>query len=439
MKKVILGILMLLVIAIPLNAAFVFDRYAGAEITAYTAHSLAMGSTGIATGYGPLAALKNPALLGKVPYRLMFQFSPDITKNNEDRAFPIFDSFDSYIDDAVYASNAHLFQRYFLGLMYNVPVKDFLVSASYTYTPLYDFNFKYIEEMRNNEGTDYGNEPHKIAINTYKGKGNIYAHTPSVAIYFENDNSFFRSISLGGSFSLMRGHNTIDSTIIFTQWAKDQMAGDQDSIPDVVYERKNDYSGYRFQTGLLLDLGDRVKFGLNYTSSAELDRSIWATGDTVWADTTINYPSKIGFGFEYHPRNVWDTHFSVEIAFVKWSEYNPLWYDVLEYYAGIEHQIFNNQPLRLGFHYKPSGMNKEVVLTTFSAGTSIPLPYNLLLDIGAEVGKMNYDHADLFPDGYYANNNLWDTTHSDLPVDRENLDKINDVLINFMATLSWKF
>ena len=78
-------------------------------------------------------------------------------------------------------------------------------------------------------------------------------------------------------------------------------------------------------------------------------------------------------------------------------------------------------------------------MTVFSAGTSIRLPYNMMLDLGAEIGKLNYNHADLFPDSYYANDNLWDTAHADLPVNRTNLDKIDDVMINFMATLTWRF
>jgi len=439
MKKVMFGILTLILLAIPAHAAFVFERHVGQEVVAFSAHSLAMGSTGLATGYGPLASLKNPALLGNLPCKLMVQITPNVTKNDENRAFPIFDSFDSYIDDAVYASNAHFFNKFLLGLMYNVPIQQFKVSAAYSYTPLYDFNFKYIEEVRNNEGTDYGNEPHKIATNTYNGSGMIYAHTPAVAVTFENKNSFFKSLSLGASFSLMRGDNTTDSTIIFTPWAKDCMMNDTDSIPDVIFERKNDYSGYRFQTGMLLDLGERFKIGMNYTSRAEIDKSFRATADTAWTDTTVYYPSRIGFGFEYHPRNVWDTRFSFEISYVKWSDYNPLWYDVIEYYAGVEHQILKNQPFRLGFRYQPYGIDKEVIMTAFSAGTSIQLPYNMMLDLGAEIGKLNYNHADLFPDGYYANDNLWDTAHADLPVDRMNLDKIDDVMINFMATLTWRF
>ena len=439
MKKVMLGILMLFLCAIPAHAAFVFDRYVGQEVTAFSAHSLAMGSTGLATGYGPLASLKNPALLGNLPFKFMVQFTPDVTKNNENRAFPIFDSFDSYIDDAVYASNAHFFSKYLLGLMYNVPVQQFKISAAYSYVPLYDFNFKYTEEVRNNEGTDYGNEPHKIATNTYNGSGMIYAHTPAVAVTFENESSFFKSLTLGASLSLIKGDNTIDSTIIFTPWAKEQMENDPDSIPDLIFQKKNTYSGQRFQAGLLLDLGERFKIGMNYTSRAKLDKSFKTSADTAWADTTIYYPSRIGLGFEYHPRNIWDTHFSFEISYVKWSDYNPLWYDVIEYYAGVEHRIFNTQPIRLGFRYQPFGMDKEIVMTAFSAGTSITLPYNFILDLGAEIGKFNYRHADLFPDSYYANDNLWDTAFSDLPVDRTNPDKVQDVLINFMATLTWRF
>lgn len=99
----------------------------------------------------------------------------------------------------------------------------------------------------------------------------------------------------------------------------------------------------------------------------------------------------------------------------------------------------NSVPLRLGFSYSPTPKDKEVTLTTFSAGTSVNLPYRFTLDLGLEIGTMNYTHPDLFPDGYYANENLWNTDYDPLPVDREDVDSVDDFLTNFMASLSWEF
>ncbi|MBC8527009.1 MAG: hypothetical protein H8D22_09190 [Candidatus Cloacimonetes bacterium] len=441
MKFKIIFILLTIFIAADLSAAFPFNRYTGEETQCFTARSLSMGSAGIANSKGALNALNNPAILGLLNNKLNIQFTTNITKDDEDRAYPIYDSFDSYIEDAVYVSNAHFFDKYFFGISYNVNFKPLRISAGYTYAPLYDFNFKYEEEVRNNENTNYGNEPKKIAINTYDGKGSINAHTPCIAMNLYNKDSFLRSLSVGAGISFLKGENEIDSTIIFTNWAKEQMSTGPDTsfIPDIIYSMKNEYSGIRFQGGMIIGLGDRIHLGFSYINRTEISKNYKSTNDTVWADTTIYYPSSMGFGLEYHPRNVWDTKFTIEAKLVKWSDYNILYDDIIEYSAGMEHITYNGIPIRLGFRYQPSGRNKEVTLTAFSAGTAIKLPYNFVLDLGIEIGKRNYQEKDLFPDGYYANEKLWDTTHNELPEDRENPDKVTNFMINAMTTISWRF
>ena len=439
MKNVFL-VIILITISFNLNAASLFDRDVGEEIHCFSAHSLSMGSIGVASKQGLTAALSNPATLGLQHNKFGFTLTTNVTKNDEDRAYPIYDSFDSYIDDAVYVSNAHIFDKYSGGLYYNWNLaKSMKLTTAFNFAPIYDFNFKYEEEVRNNEKTDDDNEPKKIANNTYKGDGKIYAYSPSIALTLENPNSPITSLSFGFGASYLKGENEIDSTIIFTNWAKEQMRNDTDSIPDIEYNIKNKYSGIRYQGGIIVGLGERVHLGSSYTHKTELTKEYRTNSDTVWSDTTIYYPTKFGIGFEYHPRNIWDTKFSIEARLVKWSDYDDSYDDVIEYSAGVEHIMHNGIPIRLGFRYQPSGYNKEVTLTAFSAGTAIKLPYNLTLDLGAEVGKRNYNEKDLFPDGYYANDNLWDTAHASLPTDRDNYDKVKDFMINAMATISWKF
>ena len=440
MKFKITLTLLLIFIAAYLSSASLFDRDVGNQQFAFTAHSLSMGSVGIASKQGVINGFKNPAILSLLDNKMGIQLTTNVTKNDEDRAYPLYDSFDSYLDDAVYVSNAHFFDKYFGGIYYNRDInKSMKLSTAFNYAPIYDFNFLYTEEMRNNEKTDDDNEPKKIANNTYKGDGNISAYSPSIAFILKNQNSVLSTLSFGFSASYLNGENEIDSTIIFTDWAKEQMIGDNDSIPDVIYKIKNKCSGMQYQGGMIVGLGERVNIGFSYTHKTELKKEYKTNLDTVWADTTIYYPSKFGIGFEYHPRNIWNTKFSIEAYLVKWSEYDELYYDVIEYSAGVEHIMFNGIPIRLGFRYQPSGRDKEVTLTAFSAGTSINLPYNFMLDLGAEIGKRDYNEKDLFPDGYYANNNLWDTAYSSLPVDRDNFDKIKDFMVNVMATISWRF
>jgi hypothetical protein len=451
--KVIL-ILSIFFIVVNLSAASLFDRDVGEEIHCFSARSLSMGSVGVASKQGLTAALNNPATLGLLHNKFGFQLTTNITKNDEDRAYPIYDSFDSYIDDAVYVSNAHIFDKYSGGLYYNWNLaKSMKLTTAFNFAPIYDFNFEYNEEMRNNEKTDNDNEPKKIANNTFDGDGKIYAYSPSIALILENPNSPITSLSLGFGASYLKGKNEIDSTIIFTDWAKERMSTGPDTsfMPDIIYSMKNECSGIRYQGGLIVGLGERVHLGFSYTHKTELTKKYKTRLDSVFSDstfshivmndTTIYYPTKFGIGFEYHPRNIWDTKFSVEARLVKWSDYNDLYDDVIEYSAGVEHIMHNGIPIRLGFIYQPSGRDKEVTLTAFSAGTAIKLPYNFTLDLGAEIGKRNYTEKDLFPDRYYANEKLWDYNpqYEELPEDRKNPDKIKDFMINAMATISWRF
>ncbi|MCK4357924.1 MAG: hypothetical protein KAW92_04150 [Candidatus Cloacimonetes bacterium] len=441
MKFKITLTLLLIFIAANLSSASLLDRDVGSQQFAFSARSLSMGSVGIASKQGILSALNNPATLGLLHNKFRFTLTANVTKNDEDRAYPIYDSFDSYIDDAVYVSNAHIFDKYFGGLYYNWNLASMRLTTAFNFASLYDFNFKYEEEMRNNEKTDNDNEPKKIANNIYKGNGEIYAYSPEIALTLENENSLISSLSFGIGISYLNGENKTDSTIIFTDWAKEQMLNDPDSLRDTTYTMKNKYSGIRYQGGFIVGLGERVNIGFSYTHKTELTKEYKTNSDTVWADTTIYYPTKFGIGFEYHPRNVWDTKFSIEARLVKWSDYNDSYYDVIEYSAGVEHIMHNGIPIRLGFRYQPSGRDEEVTLIAFSAGTSINLPYNLALDLGAEIGKINYNEKDLFPDSYYANENLWDYNpqYDTLPEDRKNYDKIKDFMINAMATISWRF
>jgi hypothetical protein len=443
MKKIVfLTLLFVLATGVSnVQAIALFDRFTGMSINAFTARSLSMGSVGVASGDEPLIGLRNPAALGLLHNRAGVEFSANIMKNDEDRAYPIFDSFDSYIDDAVYVSNAHVFDNYSGGIFYNWQLTDNITLATaLNIAPFYDFQFKYEEEMRTNENTDNDNEPKKIANNTLEGNGKIFAYAPAVALTLQYPEKMLSSFSVGVGVAFLDGDSERDSTIIFTQWAKDRMQGTPDSLADIRYNRKTKYSGITPQAGFIIGLGERTNLGFAYTHKAEMSCDYKETGDSVWKDTTIYYPPKFGIGFEYHPRNVWDTKFTIEATLVKWSEYNSMYEDVVEYAGGLEHLVpHTNIPIRLGFRYQPSGIDKSITMTTFSAGTSVPLPYNLALDLGAEIGTRKYQEPDLFPDGYYAHESLWNTTYNQLPVNRTNQDKVKDVTLNFIASLSWRF
>jgi len=441
MKKTLFTLTVILTIIVTsLTAAFVYNRKTGYEVKSFSARSLALGSSGFTSSEDVMNAIKNPAIITGISNKYGLQINNTLTKNDEDRSFPIYDSFNSWIDDAVYASNAHLFNNLSLGAFWKYKFSPRISFATaFNYAPVYDFNFKYEENVRNNQDTDDDNEPEKIALNRYEGDGTINSYTGNLALNYNFDNNIISDITFGLGISYYKGDTSIDSTIIFTDWAKERMEGDPDSLHDVRYSLKRNYDGINLNFGLLATISRRFKMGLSYIPKTALTQDTKTNSDTTWTDMDIDYPAKFGIGFEYMPRNMWRTKLYIDMQYVKWSDYCDSYDDVIEYFAGIEHHITNSVPLRLGFRYQPSGMDEEITLTCFSAGTALNIYQNIYLDLGLEIGNMNYKHKDLFPDSNYANSSLWNTQYDDLPVDRTNPDNVDDTLINTIATINWKF
>jgi len=441
MKKTLFIITVILLISSSvLTAAFVYNRQTGYEINAFSARSLALGSTGLTSSHSVMNALKNSAIISGLSGKYGIQINNTLTKNDEDRSFPIYDSFNSWIDDAVYASNSHFFNNVSTGAYWNHELTEGVkFSTTFNFAPVYDFNFKYEENVRNNQDTDNDNEPEKIAMNRYKGDGTIDSYTGSFALSLQNDNNIFSALSLGIGISYLDGNNTIDSTIIFTDWAKERMEGDPDSLHDVIYHQERKYSGTQLNFGLLATISKRLKIGASYLTQAELHQKTKTNNDTTWARENVRYPAKYGVGMVYMPRNMWRTKLYIDMKYTTWSDYSAHYDDIIEYFAGIEHDIFNSVPLRLGFRYQPTAKDDEITLTSFSAGTAFSVYKSISLDLGMEIGTMNYKHKDLFPDSNYANASLWNTQYDDLPVDRTNPDNVDDNLISTMATINWKF
>lgn len=440
MRFKIFFILIVSLISTNLSGAFLFDKEIGRQQFAFCARSLAMGSTSIASNQGILNGINNPATISLLSKNFGIEISTNITKNDEDRSFPTYNFFDSYVDNSVYVSNADFFDKYFGGIygQYEIPLLKFTMALSYT--PLYDFNAKYEEEVRNDENSNNDNEPKKIAINSYNTDGMIYSYNFNWALKFNLDNDIIPFVSFGTTVSKIKGNVDREKKIIFTDVARKMIGEDADELKDSLEIFNTEYSGTNFQIGTLLEIGKRIKFGVNYSPKISLDVD-WKNvinDSTINGSREIDYPSQIGFGIEYHPRNLMDTRFNLDIRFINWTDLTEQFDDIVNYYAGVEHIMYNKIPLRLGFSYCTSGINKEIALMSFSGGTAIRLPHNIILDFGAEIGNFEYETPDMFPDSYYNYPQLWDNL---TPQNRtvENPDTVTNFFINTFATLSFSF
>jgi hypothetical protein len=92
--------------------------------------------------------------------------------------------------------------------------------------------------------------------------------------------------------------------------------------------------------------------------------------------------------------------------------------------AGAEQQVVPGAPVRLGFVYASSPLEKDRATTKFTAGIGFKLQ-KLDADFGVEVGKMNYVSPDLFPQALFGGTN------------RVDLDRVETTLFQGMISLRY--
>ena len=170
-KKLALSIILSIIIIAGLSAWSITDDYFGNRFGILDARSYAMGSTGVYNELRPSAITLNPANLTLINRPAGLEGSFFLDRNEDNRAVPLYNSFDNYIDDSVYASNLHFYDNYAgSGFVSFKPWKLRIGIGAY-YQPYLSFDGKYNEEIRNNRNTDNDNYPEKIAVNTIENEG----------------------------------------------------------------------------------------------------------------------------------------------------------------------------------------------------------------------------------------------------------------------------
>jgi long-subunit fatty acid transport protein len=125
---------------------------------------------------------------------------------------------------------------------------------------------------------------------------------------------------------------------------------------------------------------------------------------------------------------------------------NDFYENSMRYAFGVEHIVGNALPLRIGFRYETSPLDKSIALPTFTMGTGFDILDNLHLDLSGEFSNRNYTALDLFPDSYYDDtqyteavdytSTIWSYA---VPTDRgwDNPDKVEETFVKVMTTLSF--
>ena len=466
MKKAFLAITIITVIS-SLYSYSILEKETGNFIGNLDPHSAAMGSAVGAGGFRLLDSVVNPANITGLKNGFGFQGSGNLFIDSDSRSLPMYNSFDAYCGDAVYANNVNLFADFATGIYYKKAISDFELAASLQYRPQVSFKANYLEQVRNDRNSDDNEYPPTIAKNSIESKGGIDAIVFQTAFKYKNIGSF------GLEVAQLSGDSEMERSVIWTPEAQDIM---NDTLNDTMNTLEREFSAIQFKVGANIHVSPRFDLGISFTPKVELDvtgnkdgvdvkdvvfvyTKFDSTGTPSESLTYAQYilPMNTRLGFSYKPRNIMRTVMNCDVEYFKWSDTNPLYDDAINYYIGVEHVLTNSIPFRFGFNYITNyGLYEdlgfvfanEITTPTFTAGTGFTFLEKFTFDISVEYSNRQYEILDLFTDSYYwdedgAYDDLWENAyyiHLNGGIqDRgwENPDTVSETFINLKSAISF--
>lgn len=484
--KSLLAIFVLLMMSLSLCAWSVADYYLGNPITNFSARNLGMGNTGVFDTVTPFSISINPANVTMQNGRVGFSAAGMFTRNDDNRSIPLYNSFDAYLDDATISSNANLYDDYGFAGYGKYEFDQFIIGLGFHYLPIVNFKGDYIEEVRNNRNSDNDGYPEIIAMNEIDNSGKLNALGATLGFggeLFENTRA-----NVGITLNSLNGKSEMQKSIRWSEWSMLQSINNpslrRNVLKDSLYSNKADLGGTQIKVGTAIKVNNRFGFGIAYSLKSEFDRDskidiVYGPDTTmVIPATSVNIlpeitneeikdkyilPSRLRVGFNYQPRNIMKTYFNAEVEYTKWTDVADYFEDSWDIHVGVEHSVTNRIPLRLGFQAitewqttpdyanlseegLPALFGTKVITPSITAGSSVDLMKNLVLDFGLSFSWREYQALDLFRDAYYNDKRfsgltsylVWPNSYI-LPTDRgwENPDKVRESFTQISTGLTW--
>jgi len=468
MKKSIVNYalcIMLYALFANLSAYSTYDLFTGTDIPYHDARIGAMGGTGVAGGFTLMDSSINPANLYFLEDNANLAFTYSLIKNSSNRAIPLWNFFDSYMDESTYARDETFYNEIALGFGYGGYLGETKLSIALTMRPIANLGASYEEEVRSFGASDNDAYPPILAKNFIDSKGILNSY--NVLLDFGMPLPFDESsVSVGAEIIYAHGNHDLDKRIVWT----DAAIAVVDTLTDRISSHQNKIDGIGTKFGISAQVYERLRVGFAFTpkmslkNEGSMNYTYWdetATKIITVADTLDNYiiPQSMRFGFLYMPRNPYRTNFQVDFELISYSQLskkytfdpdnpdatderdkNRIFYDGYALYVGMEHYVGKAVPLRIGFSHKTAKQNKSLALPSVSIGTGFEILNGLQFDISGEYGKREYTDLDLFPDSVYMIPNLWGASYVQ-PSDRgwENPDKVSESFFKVFTSLSYRF
>lgn len=395
----------------------------GTPINAYSAGSLALGGTGIASLTTPDALAVNPAMLVWGDGSAEALLTGRISRQQESRSYPVYDSFDAVLVYNQYTLNDHLFSEANGAVRFTVPQEVLpSLAVGVGMFSIYSHDYLYEEEVRDRY-TSGGIQDRVLGWNTMEGEGEVRT------VLFGAGVEPTPNLALGVNMGMV-----LDN--LGTTWSIDYTDPDEGEIY-IREDQETDGMEWMVTLGGAYKVSPRVNVGVR----AALPLSEWdltydwdaAGGFLIPTDETITYkyPMSLGWGVQYCPMNQHRPALMLDMYWTNWSsaEVNGEdagFDDVLEIRAGVEYRVFETVPVRLGCSYVPSYLDRELTMTMISLGTGFEAG-QFRLDLGTDFGRREYRLDDAFSDMYYG---------GDPRTDR---DRIEERLMNGMVSVTYTF
>lgn len=360
------------------------DRPWGTPAAGLSARARGMGGASVASDNGAYSLADNPAalILGSGSRA---QLAGGLVRASENRFVPLFDTFDSFVDEAAIAINDHTYGSASGGVAWDPGDWRGVRLAAGVFERL-DPRYDYYDERRTTATTDQ-----------------------IVSERFIRTRGLLRTASLGAAIPVIP---QVGLGLAFHHWFgtlddRDALVPRAAGVSGRVTALSRRLSGHSFSLGTAWRASERLDLGFAWETAPRLhdDYTRWEDDSIVsppQSSVDVRLPSRLLMGVAYRPRNAFRTQFALDAVYTPWTDVrDPLlagagYLDTWDVRFGLEHIYYNALPGRIGFRYARSYALREADRATFTFGVGYRTG-RVALDVSGELGKRISRQEPLWP------------------------------------------
>jgi len=407
MKKSIFIILLFGSFLFAQNAEFNFSQINYGAFNNYaSAKQLALGNSGLAGGDALSALYLNPALATKTTRFLDLNAGVMMNLVEEDRAYPYYDTFGGFTDYGSYFFNKNWYPNYYgaVHIRLSLPyVKKSVLSLGFL--PFLDYSYNYLEEVGfPNTSPEYKKDK-ILGYNSIDNEGSL--NLIPVGLSFMPLDQLSVGIQVGvltGAVDYKKSMVPVKELFSDEEYAEIYSQEEVENALNTTPVVSSLGLNYNLNERLALAMSARLPFTVKYDQSTT-EEGVQDTAFT--SDYSLTYPMQLGFGLEYRFTNILEARILLDFIYDFWSKFEDSRIASLDYYdtyslrVGVEHNFFDQVPLRVGFSYSTLRESRDFSKTLLSVGSGVNIK-ELAVNFALGFSSFQYYQYDMFDDAAYG-------------------------------------